>query len=953
MKISNPVILSVMAALSVFSSLRAQTPSSGPLLKLERSTNAFDLTVSSLSATGALFIYQASDVQSLKDSPSLLLGTNHLSTNDLRVPIAPSGNLSGHGFFSAIDWPDLTTDDFGDPSNYPPDPSPDKILFVTDLPTNFANGQTFTVDFLITDPTGQPVDISGTATILVVSESDSSVHPDATVTPSFGRMTNGFMRAVIAVNAISSVDGYTLALSIVPGTQASIRRLAPNVSALFLKSAFSLGPVTLTPNQRADYTQRLEERRLANADNGDVWDNPLPGVDYYVGGSFGEWRGDDDDRSHYGIDLDTTGSITAVNVKAARGGVVSCIRPVSSQSDMGHWVVIDHGNGFFSGYLHLKPTSIRVHLGQAVARGDILATSLFTRANWGPHLHFEIRTNLTSAWEQYKPGGDEGTARDPIQVAGLQFIPNAKALPKIELFALTRKCPGTTVFRQKAPPTEGASGLVYIFVKVADLEKPPGRHPNPGPRSVTFFPEGATATQTIAPSNAAAISSFLPFGSDVKEGFARYTLPPTNNDYFRYWFCWDTSAYATNPIGARSFQVGATNYSGGATNCSFKFGPQILALVPDSSSPRKYGFTNVSYLGTNSTTNLTQPDQYKVQIIQSKVVLPGVNEVVLPGVEWGSPLTKQPDGGGYTPIQTQHLKTNFYTFTLPANTSSDGLKLRISSLLAPDIAHEVCFCSASGNWVSIPPGTFVMGSPDSEKYGGSGAGETQHTVTLTKGFCMSKYLVTQGDYLSVMGSNPSYFHYYNGVLDTSLPVEQVSWYDATAYCEALTEREQLAGRLPAGWVYRLPTEAEWEYACRAGTTTAFYFGNTIRGGMANFYSYYEYDAVIGDIYKKVPVGYVGQTTRVGSYDANLWGLYDMCGNVFEWCQDWYGTYPAGPASAPAIDPVGPASGSLRVMRGGYWGSLGGYCRSAYRLSITPGLRGYFIGFRPVLAPGQP
>jgi formylglycine-generating enzyme required for sulfatase activity len=155
----------------------------------------------------------------------------------------------------------------------------------------------------------------------------------------------------------------------------------------------------------------------------------------------------------------------------------------------------------------------------------------------------------------------------------------------------------------------------------------------------------------------------------------------------------------------------------------------------------------------------------------------------------------------------------------------------------------------------------------------------------------------------------------------------VSWDDATNYCAHLTQQEQAAGRLPVGWVYRLPTESEREYACRAGTTTAFNFGSAIHGGMENFYDYYEYDASIGDIYVSNPaIPWLARTTTVGSNQPNAWGLYDMHGNVWEWCQDWYGSYPAGSVT----DPQGPTSGSSRVIRGGSWYGYGRYCRSAYR-----------------------
>jgi formylglycine-generating enzyme required for sulfatase activity len=260
--------------------------------------------------------------------------------------------------------------------------------------------------------------------------------------------------------------------------------------------------------------------------------------------------------------------------------------------------------------------------------------------------------------------------------------------------------------------------------------------------------------------------------------------------------------------------------------------------------------------------------------------------------------------------------------------------------------------SPSPRLVWISPGTFVMGSPTSEALRYSD--ETQHTVTLTKGFYMGKYAVTQGEYLALMGNNPSYFTTvdWNGhpiSPDLNRPVELVSWIDATNYCAHLTQQEQAAGRLPSGWVYRLPTESEREYACRAGTTTAFNFGSAIRGGMANFYNYYEYDAAIGEIYFANPtVPWLFRTTTVGSYAPNAWGLHDMHGNVWEWCGDWYGTYPTGSVS----DPQGAPSGSARVVRGGGWGDSGRLCRSAFRY-YSPSDWNFSFGFRVVLAPGQP
>ena len=167
-------------------------------------------------------------------------------------------------------------------------------------------------------------------------------------------------------------------------------------------------------------------------------------------------------------------------------------------------------------------------------------------------------------------------------------------------------------------------------------------------------------------------------------------------------------------------------------------------------------------------------------------------------------------------------------------------------------------------------------------------------------------------------------------------MEWVSWYDATNYCARLAARELVAGRLPAGWAYRLPTEAEWEYASRAGSTNRFSYGED--PGYAQLANYAWSDVNSG-----------GTTHAVGGKQSNRWGLYDMSGNVWEWCSDWLGNYPGGSVT----DPQGSGSGSARVFRGGGWGSGGRYCRSGSRDSYIPSSRYDAVGFRVVLAPGQP
>jgi formylglycine-generating enzyme required for sulfatase activity len=209
---------------------------------------------------------------------------------------------------------------------------------------------------------------------------------------------------------------------------------------------------------------------------------------------------------------------------------------------------------------------------------------------------------------------------------------------------------------------------------------------------------------------------------------------------------------------------------------------------------------------------------------------------------------------------------------------------------------------------------------------------------------MDRFEVTQTRYLSLMGTNPS-----NRTGDLNRPVEQVTWHNATNFCGRLTERERLAGRLPAGHVYRLPTEAEWEYACRAGTTTPFHYGNELRSGMANFDGKYEYPPCPPDTnFCFNPNGiFLSRTAPVGGYAPNAWGLYDMHGNVYEWVQDWYSNRLPG---GSLIDPQGPATHTQRIIRGGRYYFYSYALRSGWRGSHLPGAFRIDLGFRTVLAP---
>jgi formylglycine-generating enzyme required for sulfatase activity len=232
--------------------------------------------------------------------------------------------------------------------------------------------------------------------------------------------------------------------------------------------------------------------------------------------------------------------------------------------------------------------------------------------------------------------------------------------------------------------------------------------------------------------------------------------------------------------------------------------------------------------------------------------------------------------------------------------------------------------------VLIPPGEFMMGSEN-----GNADEKPVHRVTIGTGFYLGKYEVTQAQWQAVMGNRPSYFK------GDNLPVERVSWNDGHEFVQRLNQRND-------GYVYRLPTEAEWEYACRAGTTGDYagpldslaWYGNNPGQHYLDVAPIWNTDP---DDYGKQLTDNRNQTHPVGTKQANAFGLYDMHGNVWEWCQDFYDDNYY--RHSPSTDPQGPSSGYTRVLRGGSWFYAANFLCSAYRIAYGPGVRNINVGFR--------
>ncbi len=358
---------------------------------------------------------------------------------------------------------------------------------------------------------------------------------------------------------------------------------------------------------------------------------------------------------------------------------------------------------------------------------------------------------------------------------------------------------------------------------------------------------------------------------------------------------------------------------------------------------RQYAYSQIPYVKQDAEVGALDYDIGRVKKTALASVQPPPVEIIPPKIVVPAPKSPEPK-----PLEKDPFKLTGSERAGETRSSASGIKFQF-----------------------IPAGDFVMGSPESEKgYDGTHKDdEKPHRVRISRPFFLGTYTVTQEEYQAVMGSNPSYFSTggsgadeIKGLNSKRLPVEMVSWFDALEFCNKLSERE---GRQPMyrltsierdsgkigkaevaaverGNGYRLPTEAQWEYACRAGTTGPFHFGDTLSGRGANCEG-------------KIPYGTdtkgpsVGRTTEVGSYNRpNDWGLQDMHGNVFQWCWDWYeGAYYA---KSPSSDPQGPLSGSNRVVRGGSWYSGAVGCRAASRDGHAPGERGSRFGFRLALVP---
>jgi formylglycine-generating enzyme required for sulfatase activity len=368
------------------------------------------------------------------------------------------------------------------------------------------------------------------------------------------------------------------------------------------------------------------------------------------------------------------------------------------------------------------------------------------------------------------------------------------------------------------------------------------------------------------------------------------------------------AAGATVGLGVNVITFTATDAAGNSSQCF------STLTVTDTAAPV------IAYCAPNQTVSANSSCQAVVPDFTARAV-------VVDACGGSVTLSQSPLAGTLTSVGVQSVPVTITATDTVGNTSSCVATLTVT---------QTALCLIPSGFVPIPPGTFQMGSnaatgaPYYNEVGSSP--QPVHAVTISYPFWMGAKEVTQAEYETLMGTNPSGF-----VGNLSHPVEQVSWNNARSYCAALTAQQAALGAVPSGYEYRLPTEAEWEYACRAGTTTEFNVGASLFCNQARFaYSLHSSSNCNNSSYGTGPVG---------SYAPNAWGLYDMHGNVWEWCLDSVANYPAGAVTDPFA-----TGGPARVLRGGSWEIDSSLCRSAMRGSYYPHLTFIFNGFRVVLAP---
>jgi len=924
---------------------------------LNLNVNQSDLTLNyRLSTTNeAFFIVNSTNLQSLFSEGAIFhagFSSNSIS-GSITSSVLPFVTAN---FFTLSEYPDALPDDLEPPiSDEESLNTPAYYFDVNGLPYPLAANVPIQLTIFVNDGDRNLQPVNGTLELTLLDGTKQTPSFPFTIISSTIPVTNGVGQGTITIQATNSLSACVLAAAFSPTSALGPKPLGngPQPMNASANSVVALTPIAAKP--LADY-------RDPDRNN---WQYPLASA-FPINGTFGEWPGHTD--IHWGVDF-----LAPVNtaVRAAKRGVVTKVGKLTAAGNY-QFVTLDHGNGCATRYLHIQPW---VGVDDIVEAGDTVGlVAPKTWTGYDPHFHFEMMRNPSDV-----PGNYVYTRGvtypfplvNPINTNAIVFSPPLTTLdanpPEVKAVLITRKNPATTIYDPLSARTlseaESDISIGYFLAQIVDDEG--GKIT---PMDIHFFADDNPEQIVDYQSSPTMIRNFRT--NPNTPGYAR--LPTAEfsstlkNRRYKYWFQWDTSSYRTEATGPRTVRLEVNDVAGRHTTNHFTFGPQIKGGSVTLVGPQQYQFTLVAYLGTNTIPAFVQPDQYKLQILQS-------NGQPLPGVTWTPTLL----AGDYTPVFTVHTNEAVYAFTLPGGEDPGGLKLRVSSRLATNIAHEICLCGGP-DMAFIPAGLFTMGSVEYPNFGE----DPVHSVYVS-GFYMDKYEVTKALWDEVKawnGGNGYSFDYADSGQGKAVnhPVHTMTWFDAVKWCNARSQKEGLTpcyytdagltsvyktgqGSPYVNWSaggYRLPTEAEWEKAARGGNSGHRFpwsDTDTISHSRANYYGDpassggYAYDLAPDGFHPAYSDGVHPYTSPVGSFAANGYGLYDMAGNVWEWCWDWWSYY----SSSPGTDPRGPVSGSYRVLRGGGWDGEAISCRSASRNYLrNPAISYSYIGFRCVRAAGQ-
>ncbi|MBI3879198.1 MAG: M23 family metallopeptidase, partial [Verrucomicrobia bacterium] len=655
------------------------------------------LVVPAETNSGVLFLFQATNLDQLWSAPTLMLLTNAPVTDALQVPLTPEQRA----FFYAIRRTNSSFEDYQAP-DFPDEPSSPYALWTLGIPTNLVSGASYTADFLLVLSTNALADVSGTAQLSVVRRADGLPHPDAQVTPAQISFVQGACRTTVQVTASTSLTGYVVAVTLA-GASAAPQSLAKAKAApAAASSTFTLVAGFLFPNSplvAADaFAVALAEVRAYVATLG--WTSPLaPGELPKVTGTFGEWRGHRDAAGvsnanyHAGLDLVATGGTP---VFAAREGMVTTIKRAKG---VGRYINLDHGDGWYSRYLHLTDADPSPTLPFYVSRGALLGhvvkkTEMINSGDvqtWSEHFHFELRYAGPGAAgnTQPQPGIGRDPLREPVGSIGMFAVQQPpQELSKLWRVGVTPSNPADKVYNYKSPVfVEGNTNTAYVVLKIMQREN--GSYLSP--QTVRFTPEGPGPFAEFSTSNTTAITNLLPANSRLTaRGFARYLHGYSygtydREEFYRYWFRWDVDGYAAAAIGPRKFTVDSTDYAGRHNLQTNKWGPEILSVVKVSlGDGHIYRVVVRAWLGEDAATAATDTvkggwdtgaDWYRYELPD--------------GLHWvsGNAASTNCDESDPT-FATKKLRTQFFEWIPPAGQTAP-IQVTVRSRTVPAIAHQV------------------------------------------------------------------------------------------------------------------------------------------------------------------------------------------------------------------------------------------------------------------------